>query len=165
MGFQEAVKKCLRDWITFSGRAPRSEYWWFVLFYILVLFVFGLVFYLLGGAGLMSGGGAGVILLVFGLLVAVVYLFLMIAGISAVVRRLHDRNMSGWWYGGLFLLNILSGIVSASAPGGAFALLLSVLVLIASIALLVIMCLRGTHGPNRYGNDPLGGEGVADVFE
>lgn len=165
MGFQEAVRKCLSKWITFSGRAPRSEYWWFVLFYILVAVAFVILFLVVGGAGILSGSGAGPVALVLGLLITVVYIYLMIAGISAIVRRLHDRNMSGWWYGGLILLNIASTLLTLSGGGGGLSALLSLLVLVASIALLVFMCLRGTQGPNRYGDDPLGGEGVSDVFE
>ena len=35
MGFQNAVRKCFKDFATFQGRAPRSEFWWFMLFIFL----------------------------------------------------------------------------------------------------------------------------------
>lgn len=37
MGFVEAIKTCLAKYFVFSGRAARSEYWWFVLFVVLVV--------------------------------------------------------------------------------------------------------------------------------
>ena len=36
MGFQDAVRTCLNKYVTFQGRAARSEYWYFVLFCLLV---------------------------------------------------------------------------------------------------------------------------------
>ena len=41
MGFQEAIVSVLSNYATFSGRARRSEYWYFVLFNILLGGVFG----------------------------------------------------------------------------------------------------------------------------
>jgi uncharacterized membrane protein YhaH (DUF805 family) len=39
MNFIESVKTCFSKYADFSGRATRSEYWWFVLFYTIVLIV------------------------------------------------------------------------------------------------------------------------------
>jgi uncharacterized membrane protein YhaH (DUF805 family) len=50
------------------------------------------------------------------------------------IRRLHDRDMSGWW------------------------LLLMLVPVIGSLALLVLYVLPGTPGPNRFGPDPLGND-------
>ena len=36
MGFVDAIKTCLAKFFVFSGRAVRSEYWWFVLFVVVV---------------------------------------------------------------------------------------------------------------------------------
>jgi uncharacterized membrane protein YhaH (DUF805 family) len=143
MGFTEAIKKCMRDWITFSGRAPRSEYWWFALFAFIVSIVFQLIFTAVaGGASAIEGGeplgAVGMIVLV---LYAVIAIYLTIAGISAAVRRLHDKDKSGWFYW-LILIPLIGAII-----------------------LIVWFCQRGTVGPNQYGEDPLGGEGAAKVFE
>ncbi len=140
MGFGDAVKKCLRDWITFSGRAPRSEYWWFVLFNVLVSIVIQVI---LGGlaAGMGNGGGGGIVVLILSLIALVVLIYFAIAGISAAVRRLHDKDKSGWFYW-LILIPLIGPII-----------------------LIVWFCQRGTVGPNQYGEDPLGGEGAAQVFE
>jgi uncharacterized membrane protein YhaH (DUF805 family) len=73
---------------TFEGRARRSEYWYFVLVYILILVALAFVDGLVGtlneeaGIGLFSG------LFALGTLVP---------GLAVAVRRLHDTNRSGWW--------------------------------------------------------------------
>ena len=61
----------------------------------------------------------------------------LVPSIAVVVRRLHDRDMSGWWYLGI--------IVASMIP---------IVGTLASIALLVLMVLPGTPGPNRFGPDP-----------
>ena len=39
MNFIQSISTCMRKYVTFSGRATRSEFWWFCLFTILVNFV------------------------------------------------------------------------------------------------------------------------------
>ena len=71
-------------------------------------------------------------------LCTVVAAFLLLLPVS--VRRLHDRNMSGWW----LLAFIIGGMIPYVGQ-------------LIGIVLLVIMgCLDGTSGPNRYGFDPKG---------
>ena len=76
MNFQEAVKTCLTKYVDFSGRATRSEYWFFFLFVVLVCLVLSFVSDILGG---------------------VFSLAMLIPSIAAGVRRLHDTERSGWW--------------------------------------------------------------------
>ena len=45
MSFTDAIRTCLRKYVTFSGRASRPEYWWFILF----LFLGGMVASVLDG--------------------------------------------------------------------------------------------------------------------
>ncbi len=82
MTFGQAIKSCYSNYVTFSGRAPRSEYWFFVLYQCLVGFV----------CGLLMAFGIGRLLL--GLFVVANFL----PAISVMVRRLHDIDRSGWWY-------------------------------------------------------------------
>ena len=78
----------LKKYADFSGRASRSEYWYFVLFYLLIGIGLGIVDGLIGtlhaqtGVGLLSG--------LFGLA-------MIVPSISVNVRRLHDIDRSGWW--------------------------------------------------------------------
>jgi uncharacterized membrane protein YhaH (DUF805 family) len=75
MTFTDAIKTCLTKYADFDGRASRSEYWWFVLFIVLV----GL------GASIIHEAIAGVF-----------YLATLVPSIAAAARRLHDTNRSGW---------------------------------------------------------------------
>lgn len=75
MGFSEAIKYCLSNYANFSGRAKRSEYWYFVLFAAITYFVLAL----------MSPG-----------LYVIAVFALIIPTTAAAVRRLHDGGRSGW---------------------------------------------------------------------
>lgn len=153
MGFSEAVRTCLKlKYATFQGRASRSEYWYFLLFVVVVALVLsglaGLVIALTGGFENMQNGGTMPVgaMILFGI-VGIFYLAVLLPSIAVGVRRFHDRNLSGWYY----LLAIVLGII----PFVGF---------IASIAAFVITVLKGTEGPNKFGRDPLGPEHSADVF-
>lgn len=86
MGPGEAVKTALSNYATFRGRAGRSEYWWFMLFAVL-LYAGAIAVDLL--VGVVEG---------FNVLTIAVFLVLVIPVLSATVRRLHDTGRSGWWY-------------------------------------------------------------------
>jgi len=92
MTFGEAVNTCLKQkYANFMDRAPRSEYWWFTLFSILVQIGVQIL------AGIMAsmGGGAAIV----GLILMVIVVFgLIVPGIAVVIRRLHDTDRSGWWF-------------------------------------------------------------------
>ena len=78
--------QALRRYAEFSGRSRRKEYWFFLLFNILISFALGLVDSLLG----LGGADFGVLSGLYGLAV-------LIPGIAVSVRRLHDTGRSGWW--------------------------------------------------------------------
>lgn len=86
MTFTEAVKTCLVEkYATFSGRAPRSEYWYLTLFgYLLSLLIF-FIGYTINSLELMMG------------ISLVVCLIFFVPGLAVSVRRLHDTGRSGWW--------------------------------------------------------------------
>lgn len=99
MTFTEAVRICLtQKYVSFSGRARRSEYWWFVLFNLIVTGVAAAIDTL---AGTSSSSGTGV----FG---AIAALALLLPGLGVQVRRLHDTGRSAWNLAWL-LLCILPG--------------------------------------------------------
>lgn len=75
MDFTTSVKTCFAKFADFSGRATRSEYWWFVLAYFILALVTGFIHEYLY------------------FLVVLVFLVPMI---SAGVRRLHDIGKTGW---------------------------------------------------------------------
>ena len=138
----------LRRYAEFSGRSRRMEYWIFQLLNFLVMLFAGAL--ILSGIpwgdfsdsnlGSVAAADAqpGALLWVGIALLCLWALAVMIPAIAVTVRRLHDRDMSGWWYLGFILLGMIPLVGW-----------------IASIALLVILCLPGTSGSNRFGPDPL----------
>ncbi|RYF63225.1 MAG: DUF805 domain-containing protein [Comamonadaceae bacterium] len=82
MDFTTAVKTCFAKFADFSGRATRSEYWWFFLAYFVAALVSGFIHEYLY------------------FLVVIVFLVPLI---SAGVRRLHDIGKTGW----LLLLGLI----------------------------------------------------------
>ncbi|WP_198086351.1 DUF805 domain-containing protein [Variovorax sp. E3] len=75
MNFQTAVKTCFSKYADFSGRASRSEYWWFVLAELVVLVVASLINQYLYG---------------------IVALGFLLPALAVGARRLHDIGKSGW---------------------------------------------------------------------
>ncbi|WP_326549825.1 DUF805 domain-containing protein [Micromonospora sp. NBC_01813] len=88
MSFTAAVRSVLTQYVGFSGRARRSEYWWFFLFSVLVNIVTTILDTTLGTTFDDSSNG------VIGLVVS---LALFLPGLAVAVRRLHDTDRSGWW--------------------------------------------------------------------
>jgi uncharacterized membrane protein YhaH (DUF805 family) len=87
MGFQEAIRSVFSKYVTISGRASRSEYWWWFLFVVLAQLVLGALDAMLFGGGPESPGLLGGL---FGLAI-------LLPSICVAGRRLHDRDMSAWW--------------------------------------------------------------------
>jgi uncharacterized membrane protein YhaH (DUF805 family) len=88
MSFIDAVKSVLSKYVGFTGRARRSEYWWFALFTILVSIVTSI---LDGALGLDFEGSTT------GLIGLVASLALLLPSLAVGVRRLHDTDRTGWW--------------------------------------------------------------------
>ena len=91
-----AISTCLSKYATFTGRASRSEYWFFVLFTFII------------------GVAAGIISALMGSEVAgyVIQAAFWIPGLAVSIRRMHDVDKSGWF----ILVPIYSFILSVT-PG------------------------------------------------
>ncbi len=137
MDFQTAVRTCFSKYVTFSGRAARSELWWYVLFVIVVNFLLTFVDSFLFGTTVTTeyGFSASTNTPIFS---GLFMLATLLPSISVAVRRLHDTDRSGWWY--------WIGLVP----------------LIGAILLIVWFASKGTSGKNRFGPDPLGGKPYGD---
>ena len=92
--------QALKKYAVFSGRSRRMEYWYFVLFNIIVSIVLGVIDGLLGTSG--SYAGAGLLSGIYGLAV-------LIPSLAVTVRRLHDTDRTGWWI--LIALVPLIGVI------------------------------------------------------
>lgn len=77
----------LSDYANFSGRARRSEYWWFYLFTILVSITTSVVDATLNTSVDNEIGVAGLI----------ASLALLMPSLAVTARRLHDTDRTGWW--------------------------------------------------------------------
>jgi len=115
LSFSESISTCLKKYFNFKDRGSRSEYWFFQLIVIPVYI----------WSQFPSNDTQILVIqmvLTFGLL---------IPGISAGVRRLHDRDKSGWF------------------------ILISFIPIVGTIFLLVMLAEKGTEGKNRFGKYPL----------
>ena len=147
--------KCIRNYMNFSGRARRTEFWYFILFSCLLL----IVAMALDVVCFNTPYG------VFYLLVA---LFLFLPQLAVSARRLHDTGRTSKWllWNYLALLVwavaalVLSGLSAFAGGRDASAWFLIVLCggcvffFVWEIVFLVWFCLPGTPGENRYGPDP-----------
>ena len=137
MDFMTAVKHVFSNYATFSGRARRSEYWWWVLFNFAVSIVLGWI----------------------PIIGFIIMLGLLIPSIAVAVRRMHDTGRSGWW----ILLPAVPGVLLGATTGASLAngaapgilgIILGLAYLAAIILILVWFVQRGTVGPNQFGEDP-----------
>ena len=147
---------------TFTGRINRAKYWLAVVIYLaitILLIAIGLIMFgdsLLAiddeaadeiAAGLLSRGVG------FTLIVLVVYIPMVISGFMVGIKRLHDRDKSGWWLLVFYVLPGLLNMIGETLAAGWIFALASFAVSI--WALIELGILRGTAGPNRFGPDPL----------
>jgi len=82
VSFTEAIKTCLSKYVAFKGRARRSEYWWFYLFYVVIY---------LAGLAIDIAVGNGVPIFAY-----IAMASLLLPMIAVTVRRLHDTGRSAW---------------------------------------------------------------------
>lgn len=99
--FGQAFSRFFRKYGTFSGRASRSEFWWWELASFLVYLVLGILTIVLGVAtGEPSPSGDGVrlgpIATVGFVVIGVWFVVTLIPQLAITVRRLHDVDLSGW---------------------------------------------------------------------
>jgi len=134
MKFSAAIESAFRRYVDFSGRSSRSEYWYFVLFSAL----FGLVLGVARGIALGAGGGPNSTATAFTVISYLVDLAFFLPSLAVFVRRMHDTNRSGWWY---FLVFTIVGV----------------------IPLIIWLATPGIVGDNRFGADPLAGDGQPPV--
>jgi uncharacterized membrane protein YhaH (DUF805 family) len=127
----------LSEWFSFSGRRNRKSY----ILAIVALFAittFAIVIWCLFAQ---TGSGRIVGILLFGLPMEI-FTYLLSA------RRLRDMNISGWLCLSGFFLNFFSKPIE---------LIFSLIIIV------VLFCVRGTRGANKFGADPLGGVDPLEV--
>jgi uncharacterized membrane protein YhaH (DUF805 family) len=155
----------------FHGRINRAKYWLAALFWIVVdIVVFGVIAGMVAKDILALGPQVSAedivrVILSFGLgiilFITVVVVPMIVSSFAVGIKRLHDRDQSGWWILLFYFGPAVASALGQNSGSGASSLVLSLVSLGISIwAIVVLGFLRGTRGPNRYGPDPLGGNAV-----
>ena len=180
MGFIEAIKTCLGKYADFKGRARRSEFWWFVLFLMIVYIAGSFV------AGLLASAVAGVTgmdaSLLAIVLMTVIMLAFLIPFLAVLTRRLHDTGRGGWWvalfavigllYSGSYsyimwpildqmgttdpfeLASLITEAMMSSPMLGTVMSFSGMIFLVLAIILFVFTLLDSKWGVNKYGPSP-----------
>ena len=89
MNMKEALVSVLTNWNNFSGRACRSEFWYFILATFLVSIIISIIEIATGMVDIESSE--------MGILSWIFTLLLFVPSLSVTARRLQDRGWSGWW--------------------------------------------------------------------
>ena len=106
VSFPDAVKMFFARYVDFQGRSMRSEYWWVYLFNMIIVAIWAILFFVLGGINMRTEevSPLGFILIA---LIAIYGLAIVIPSIALFVRRLHDINQTGWIYLGLVVASVI----------------------------------------------------------
>ena len=114
------------NYANFSGRARRKEYWMFSLVNIIIIAILYAI--IMSSVDYYTGdiSGLGIVALV---ILCIYALGIFIPSLAVTIRRLHDTDKSGWWY-----------LISFIPFGG--------------LVIFIFMCLDGTKGSNKFGDDP-----------
>ena len=149
MNFPNAITSFFNNYFNFKGRASRSEYWYSILFLVIIDIIATAADVILFPNNLENG-------IRFGPINSIINIGTTIPLWAIKFRRLHDLNKSGLKFfvipnisfvlilGFCFFTNTLD-----------FVGLLILLMFIYFIYLIVIFCFRGSAGANKYGSDPL----------
>lgn len=144
LGFGEAIASAFKKYATFTGRARRSEYWWFQLFALLM--------------SLLS------LIPILGWIITVA---MILPSLAIEVRRLHDIGRSGWWLLGPLCFGLVGGLllfIGAAAglgghgSGGGFTAVIGGILLFASIVCSIVLFVWSLFDSkpetNQYGPSP-----------
>ena len=145
MGFSESIETCLKKYITFSGRARRSEYWLFWLFYIPVFFVVFILQKIILNIFLSWSDMQYQLFEVIQYIPIIIILLLFIPSLAAEARRFHDIGYSGYW---VLLTPLANALLKSSSD------LLEIIGIIIGIASIVLLCQDSQPATNAYGPSP-----------
>lgn len=131
--FGQAIQRCFSKYCNFTGRASRSEFWWWILFTYILSWA---ISFLLPGVDYMELSNDPTIILTSPGMIGsgILNLVLLLPTLGVTVRRLHDTGHSGWWYW------------------------LNLVLCIGQIILLVWYCKASEPRANEYGPVPNTGE-------
>ena len=143
------TKLFFKNYVNFTGRSTRSEYWFAYLFVFLVGLGVSVINMFLQTA---LGSEATLVVRILNLAESLVFL---LPNLSIQVRRLHDIGKSGWWVIGSLIILIVSIPLFILTSGDLDALLgvlccVSLVLLVYAIVMIIFFC-RPSVGPNKWG--------------
>jgi len=171
----DAVKLFFKNYFNFTGRASRSEYWWFILAFAIVylvistiesVFIFSAIFDdILNDPYSYSASDA---IKDSFLMPSFLFCIAMTIGMfSLVARRLQDRGHSGWWQLAnvipqiLFLIPYFDFLFSIMDGGpintgaGIAASIFGIIAFGTGVTMIVFLCLPPKDDENKWGRNPL----------
>jgi uncharacterized membrane protein YhaH (DUF805 family) len=144
---------------SFEGRINRGKYWLAGL-----IFLIGAMLYLTTSiyalAGSLRDSNPAWAAALFPILLYAITYPLFAVGIwtyaATTIKRLHDRNRSGWWIVPFFVVPVLFGKVGDRLGDSNAAFFIGLVAFVLGVwSFVETFCLKGTRGPNRFGSDPL----------
>lgn len=160
MDFITAVKTCFQKYFDFSGRARRSEFWWWMLFSLVVSFALMLV-----DIALFSGPVEDI-----GPFETTFSLITLFPTLAVTARRLHDTDRSGWWQilplAPAIVLGLGIGLMTSGSNTVAIVIAsLGGVLTLGTVVLLIVWLATDGHRPdNQHGQNPKYG-GQATAFD
>lgn len=132
----KAIVLFFKNYVNFSGRSTRSEYWWPILLNYIIAVSLNIALWMILVAAAASGSmdqfapelPAGALVLLFVIMIYNLAVFIPI--LSVTIRRFHDIGKSGWWIF-ISLVPCIGGILS-----------------------LIFMCTDSQPGANQWGPNP-----------
>lgn len=152
----QAVVLFFKNYFNFSGRASRSEFWWFTLAYFILSFaciiVDGIIFYLLFDQNWYEN---------IGFLINIFSIATLIGYISLTSRRLQDIGRSGWWQMGYVVgyVPMIVFIIIGAIFDNVFFYAISGILFFAYLGFLILiivwLILPPKEDENKWGKNPL----------
>ena len=155
MNLPTSIRTCFEKTFDFTGRASRSEYWWFALFFVLMVFIEAII------VGMTDAGSTFAIFVSLGSFLVFVFPLLSVA-----CRRLHDSGKSGWWqllWAVLPTAEWIVDLVDDFLWNGSFSYYLEdtlgslywIHYFVITVIWLYFMCRKSDPKENKYGDSPL----------
>lgn len=138
MIFAQSIKTCFKKYATFSGRASRSEFWWWSLLCTIISFVIMSIDKMIG----------------ISVLQVIFCLATILPSIAVSVRRLHDTNRSALWAIILWSLMAIIYLNIMYPLNHTIMGIITLFLIIYPWVYIYFLCKKGTVGDNRFGKDP-----------
>ena len=161
MSMKDAVISFWVNGLKFNGRSRRREYWLSGLGHLLIVLVVGAIFLFID----FITNEIFNLTNIFTFITSYIFYWVaFIPGMALGYRRLQDININGIYSIIFSVLSIPLTILgyfysddqlfSFDRPFSIFIIILNILVFIFAVVLVIMACIEGTRGPNKYGDDP-----------